>query len=661
MKTLRAWLVLVLMAGAASAQLSGWDTSGNGMLKGTYYFREIVYLGSSSGPGVLADAASLFGNLTFDGAGGYTSNLTWTDLGAREMNTVTPSGTYSIAASGQGWMTHPLASLPVFAGNPIYGMVNAQGIFVGSSTENPNGFNDLAIAAPLASPSPTVSTFRGSYSFGYLELSGGQPQYAVEATVQMNPDGNGNVGTVPVQAYSGTSGSSRYIQSLTGAKYIFSNGAAKVTFPSSASSTAFFQGDYYLYFSPDGNFVFGGSPYSADMLVGVRTGSGTPNLNGLYYEAGMDEDETNPGSGYAFLSSYYGALSTAGVNDIVGHQRIQNVYFDSPYDFTYSDTFNVGANGTYTSGAMNYVVANGIRIGTGIGPYLGLHVALQAPAMSAGSNAVFLNPAGVVNAGSSAPFTAAVTPGELVTLYGENLAGELAVAAALPFPDTLGDSVRVFVNGKAAALYYASPGQIAAVMPWALSGGVARIQVSHNGVLSNAVTMRIGTTSPGVLTQSQNGIGYGDVVRLDGTISNAGNPVAGGEVVSVYMSGLGAVNPMVSDGAAAPSGVLSQTVSTISAFIGGKAATVQFAGLAPGFAGLYQVNLTVPTGLTAGDNLLEIAGPDGDSAQCVISVGSGAAASDAGPGGNAVPAVRASGMAQRNRVGAAPQFPKRLF
>ena len=59
------------------------------------------------------------------------------------------SGTYSIAASGQGFLSNPL-----FPGPPaailIYGMVNAQGIFVGSSTENQNGYNDVFIAAPLS-------------------------------------------------------------------------------------------------------------------------------------------------------------------------------------------------------------------------------------------------------------------------------------------------------------------------------------------------------------------------------------------------------------------------------------------------------------------------------------------------------------------------------
>src|ERR1022692_4185651 len=79
--------------------------------------------------------------------------------------------------------------------------------------------------------------------------------------------------------------------------------SAVVPFPN--PSGALLTGQYYLYFSPDGNFVFGGSPYSADLLVGVRTGTGTPNLSGLYYEAGLDEDESTLNAGYASLDSFY--------------------------------------------------------------------------------------------------------------------------------------------------------------------------------------------------------------------------------------------------------------------------------------------------------------------------------------------------------------------
>src|ERR1019366_3562721 len=162
-------------------------------------------------------------------------------------------------------------------------------------------------------------------------------------------------------------------------KYIFSGGDAVVTFPN--STTALFAGQYYLYFSPDGNFVFGGSPYSADLFVGVRTGTGTPNLSGMYYEAGLDQDESTLSAGYASLDTFYGSLSANGGN-IVGHQRLLNFFNPSAANYTYSDTYTVPSNGAYSSPAMNYVVGSGIRIGSGIGPLLGISVALQAPGMS---------------------------------------------------------------------------------------------------------------------------------------------------------------------------------------------------------------------------------------------------------------------------------------
>ena len=63
-----------------------------------------------------------------------------------------------------------------------------------------------------------------------------------------------------------------------------------VTFPNSTSNVI--TGQKYVYISPDGNFIFGGSPQGFDMFVGVRTGSGA-SFGGLYYQAGLDQDNRN--------------------------------------------------------------------------------------------------------------------------------------------------------------------------------------------------------------------------------------------------------------------------------------------------------------------------------------------------------------------------------
>jgi uncharacterized protein (TIGR03437 family) len=636
MKVARA-LLLMSMATGLFAQT--WDTSGNGMLNGQYYFRHVLYvLSSTAGNGTLSDAYALYGTMTFNGTGAYTMAAIASQGSTGQVGNVTTPGTYSIAASGQGFLSNPLSS-----GDSIQGLVNAQGIFVGSSTENLNGYNDVFIAAPLASPLPTASLFKGSYTLAYMDLSSGTPTNTIGGMLQMNPDGVSNVGTVGFAGYIGPS--AKGTASFSNVKYIFSGGAAKVTFPAS-STAALFSGDYYLYFSPDGNFVFGGSPYYAsspfDLFVGVRTGTGTPNLSGLYSEAGLDQDVStlSLSPAYASLDTFYGALS-AGGGAIVGHQRLLDLFNASVENYTYSDTYNVPSNGAYSSPYMNYVVAGGVRIGSGIGPSLGLSVALQAPTMNSNLSAtgVFLNPQGVVNAGSSAPFTAGVAPGELLTLYGANLASGIQVASGAPFPTTLGN-VQVMINSIPAPIYYVTPAQLSAIVPYGVTGGIAKVQVFNNNVASNAVTALIAKTAPGVLTQSQNGLGYGDVLHLDGTLVNAKSPAQIGETVSVYVTGLGAVSPTIADGAAGPTNPLAITpAGTIAAYIGGVSATVSYSGLAPQLAGLYQINLTVPAGLTAGDNALDIAGPDAYSSECLIAIGAPASSPSAVPAYRAVPHV----------------------
>ena len=610
-------LVSAVAAVQAGAQTTGWDNTGNGMLNGTYYFRQVIYMLSNAGDGSLADAASLYGTVTFSGTGTYSMNVVLADLSSGQLQQGTLNGTYSIASSGQGFLSSPL-----FKGDFVFGLVSQQGIFVGSSTENTSGYHDLFFAAPLSSPPPTASTFKGSYTLAYMDLSSGSPLYTLGAMLQMNPDGVSNVGNVAVAGYVGGNGSTKTTQSISNVRYIFSNGAAVVTFPNSNSN--FFSGQYYLYFSPDGNFVFGGSPVSADMFVGVRIGTGTPNLSGLYYEAGIDQDESTLANGYASPDTFYGSFSASG-GAILGHERLIDFLNNGvPINYTYSDSYNLASNGTYGNSGANYVVGAGnVRIASGIGPFLSLSVALPAPvpASSISPSGVFLNPTGVVNAGSFAPFTAGIAPGELLTLYGSNLSSGTQVSSGVPFPTTLGN-VQVKINGTPAPLYYVTPTQLSAIVPYSVTSGVAQIQVINNNTASNTVTMQVAATAPGILTQNQNGLGYGDALHQDGSLVNSKSPAQIGETVSLYVTGLGAVSPAISDGAAGPTDTLSKAAATIAAYVGGSSATVSYAGLAPGYAGLYQINLTIPSGLTSGDNNLDLSGPDSYNGECLIPVGS---------------------------------------
>src|SRR5262249_18430186 len=86
----------------------------------------------------------------------------------------------------------------------------------------------------------------------------------------------------------------------------------------------------------------------------------------------------------------------------------------------------------------------------------------------------------------------------------------------------------------------------------------------------------------------------GAILNQDGSENTSSNLVRRGQVISIYATGPGALSQTVQDGAAVPSNPLVTTQSTPQVFIGGVEAQVQFSGLAPTFAGLWQINAFVP-------------------------------------------------------------------
>jgi uncharacterized protein (TIGR03437 family) len=629
-------LFLLLMLGMA-AHAQTWDTSGNSMLSGTYYFRQVIYV-PADGYGDLSQAVSLYGSITFNGNGGYTlTNGQWLVYDSSQgSGSFTVTGTYSISASGYGFMSSPYVT-----GDSIFGLVSQQGIFVGSSTDNSYGYNDFFVAAPLASPVPTAASFSGTYVFANVDLTqnlvytlnyqaAGGFQYNLGLMFTLNANGSCGLGSTTVTGYAGTT-TTPYTQVSSLPNCTFSNGAAVVTFPTNGELMA---GQKYLYFSKDGNFVFGGSPYTGsspwDMIVGVKVGTATPSFSGLYYQAGIDDVGGD-------LDTYFGSLEAVGGGNILGHQRIEDLFYTpATTDYTYADSDTLTSGSTYSTPLARYTVGAGgaVRIGSGIGPYLGLSVALQAPTVT--GTGVFLDPQGIINAASSAPFTAGIAPGELLTLYGSNLSPDPLVVATSPFPTTL-DQVQVSIGGLPAPIYYVTPNVIAAIVPYAVAGPIAEIQVTNQGTLSNAVPVFVNQSSPGVLTPTQNGLGYGDTEHPDGSLVTAADPAVIGETVAVFLTGLGAVTPPIQDGYPGPTSTFSEVpTGAVTAAIGGVAATVTYAGLAPGYSGLYQLDVTIPAGLTAGDNYLYISGPDSSNSQSVIPIST--AASAAAVASSAVPA-----------------------
>lgn len=616
MKTTKTTLLVLLVGACAGSGLAQtFDSSGDGKLNGTYYFRQVLYFEQTN------DEVSIEGNIIFNGAGSYTlSNATLLDAnsGATTPGALTGSGTYSIAASGEGFIS-ALDSAD-FPNDQILGLVSAKGIFMGSSTENSNGYNDMFIAAPVASPAATNATLSGSYQVAYFD-----PTFAGDALLSFSANGSGNIGTVNATEYIG-SNTATTSQTLTGVTYSFSNGAAQINFGGN-NQTNLIGGGELLYISPDGNFIFGGNFNGFDMFVGVKGATSNPsNYQALYYQAGIDYDNSSNATG---LDSYFGATNIFGGGNIIADERDNYPYaYNGSADYTYADVYTLNGDGSASDAFYNYWASSDgtIRVGYGPGPYLGLNVAFQSPSFS--GSGVYIDPVGVLNAASSAPFTAFLSPGEFVTIYGSGLA-DTTTSASVPFPNNLG-GVTVSVNEVQAPIYYVSPTQISFVVPFVTTQAVAQIQVTNNGKDSNVFTNFVGQTSVGAFTNTPvGGNGIAAAERPDYSVVSESNPAQVGETVAVYVAGMGPVSNQPMDGTAAPSSPLSNTTNSPSVYLtdssGNSAqATVTFSGLAPGFAGLYQVNFTIPSGLSTAngpDTLLDIySGLDSETAESILPI-----------------------------------------
>jgi uncharacterized protein (TIGR03437 family) len=610
------------------------------MLTGNYYFREVIY--STSG----GDAYTLFGTISFTGTGSYTMTATENDVGQGEQEAGTITGSYAIGAGGFGYITNAL-----FSGVQIRGMVS-NGVFIGSATEG--GFNDLFIAGQIPASTPTASSFSGTYSMAYLNYSSPIDGAPYDAQFTMSPNGSGSVSLSNLSGFYVTSNTSTgagetVAVSQNGAtvKYTVSNGAVVLNFPnlSTGTSTELLSGGTggnYLYFSPDGNFVFGGSAgatnLQADMFIGVKTGGASPLLSSaLYYNAGAFLPVST--GGYD-IDTYYGSLSLNNGVDIL-HSRLFSAGVGGAFDSVTTGTAPTTAGATYSDPYFNYTIGAGgnYRIGFGTAASPGIDIALAAPTFSGAG--VYLNPTGVVNAASYAPFTQGLSPGELLVLTGTDLApnttiGSADIAQSANFPTKL-NGVEVLIDEIPAPLYYVSATQIAAIVPYEVTqypANFANVQVSNNGQLSHAVSEFLGTGTPGVFTIPADGIGLAAAEHADGTLITENSPAQPGESIAVYLTGLGEVIPSIADGTPGISSApFNQTFNTIYASIDGSTASTQasvlYAGLAPTLTGLYQVNLTIPSGVTAGDNFLEIdvldstGNPLSTSEEAIIPIGSG--------------------------------------
>jgi uncharacterized protein (TIGR03437 family) len=212
------------------------------------------------------------------------------------------------------------------------------------------------------------------------------------------------------------------------------------------------------------------------------------------------------------------------------------------------------------------------------------------------SGSLNINTSVTLPAGGTEPYT--VKPGPLIT--------RVYPAAAADFPRVLapgmliaiygvdlGDQTKVLVDGSAIQLYYTSQTQIDAVLPVSASG-LTQLTV-QNSAGQHTVNVYVVAAAPSIFTQDSSGSGPASALKVsNGTLSlvTADNPLNAGDAVALYATGLGLTAP-----GTGPDSGLDVAIQQPTVIVAGVNCPVTFAGAAPGYIGLDQINCTIPSGI----------------------------------------------------------------
>jgi uncharacterized protein (TIGR03437 family) len=201
----------------------------------------------------------------------------------------------------------------------------------------------------------------------------------------------------------------------------------------------------------------------------------------------------------------------------------------------------------------------------------------------------------VMNAASYA--VRPIAPGEIVSIFGTGIGPASAAGAVLNSSGTLETQIAetiVRFDGTPAPLLHASENQINVVVPYAVAGKSAvEVEVVLRGTAKARWTSPVADAAPGLFAVS-NGSGQVIAVHADGSLNSRSNPAARGSIVTLYATGEGLRTPAALDGR--PADALARTNLPVTLKIAGYDAELQYAGAAPGFVGLMQINARVPSG-----------------------------------------------------------------
>lgn len=594
-----ALVYIELSAGAYAQALT------NATLTGRYFARHVEF--STDANNNVTDARSIEGAITFSGGGSY-GFVGLQVVGTGAAVAYSASGTYSVTPAGVVTITNP--QKPTLNINARY----AAEAVIGASTEATDNTFDMFVAIPSLL-GLNNSALSGTYYAADFELASALTSQARDSMVTMTMDGAGNVTAFTANGHAANVNSGA-IGSQPGTGGTYSASAGTITIPGVALLNS---AQRVLAISTTGNVFLAATPGAHDILIGIKAIGGTAANTSLapgFWLGGLRVDSSGSAESYA------GSGETIYGVSITSTERLHETG-PAALDLTESNTYTVAADGTgsYGPAKIGIGTAGSLMVSANLSANLdptGYQIGFAAlnPVLTGPS--VFVNPRGIVNAASGAPGVDAISPGEFIAIYGTGLAA-VPVSSLPPYPASVG-GVTVTIGGLPAPIYFVSAGQIDCLVPYAVTGSSVTVTVNNNGVFSNVVTVPLANTSPGIFSLDTTGTGDGAILDFTtgNSIVNAASPAKKGDIVVVYMTGLGALTTPLADGHLATAADSAVTLVTV--YINGIAVTPQYSGVSS-LPGLYQINFQVPLNLTdSGELPLAILTPDAFHDQVNIAV-----------------------------------------
>ncbi|HLK66391.1 MAG TPA: hypothetical protein VKU19_23315 [Bryobacteraceae bacterium] len=345
---------------------------------------------------------------------------------------------------------------------------------------------------------------------------------------------------------------------------------------------------------------FDPNPVSSSSLTGggarigmaLSANSGQDGTGILWVTTGEYRDPSTPGILHAYNAS---DLSNELWNSAIASQDSLNgfVKFVSP----------TVANGKVYTVAGGSVTVYGLLAGTPSGR--------TQPVVAAALNAASYG-------------QVAISPGELITLFGADLGPTIGAGLQLDASGKVATTLsntQVEFDGVPAPMVYAASNQVSAIVPFGLSASTTQVQVLYQGQASVTFPMTVVPATPGLFSADGTGTGQALASNQDGSVNNGSNSAQAGTVIVLYATGAGQTAPILPDGSVVSADLLPVPILPVTVAMGGIPAEVVYAGGAPGLvAGVLQVNVRVPDALAGSGPVPVVLQAGGQSSQAGLTV-----------------------------------------